>query len=78
MKFRKGFLAFVITLVMVLHSITIVTIPAFAHDSILDVDYDNCQGVLDSDGVNETWYVLEQSAQTSHISHEVHTISYYF
>ena len=78
MKFRKGFLAFVITLVMVLHSITIVTIPAFAHDSILDVDYDNCLGVLDSDGVNETWYVLEQSAQTSHISHEVHTISYYF
>lgn len=78
MKFRKGFIALIMSFVVVLQFISVSTIPAFAHNSMLDVDYDNCQAVLSGDGIDEVWYILEQSSQVSHISHEVHTIKYYF
>lgn len=67
MKFRKKFLASIMSLVMVLHSITVLTIPAFAHTSMLDVDYDNCQAVLDGDGINEMWYVLQDDLYNIHL-----------
>lgn len=58
--------------------ITLVTIPAYAHNAMLDIDYDDCEGDANSDGINETWYCLDSSAYCYHLSHEVETIKYYF
>ena len=58
MKFRKGFIALIMSFVVVLQFITVSTIPTFAHNSMLDVDYDNCQKDLNGDGINEMWYIL--------------------
>ena len=57
MKFREKFLS-IMSLVMVLQFITVSTIPTFAHNSMLDVDYDNCQNNPNGDGINEMWYIL--------------------
>ena len=52
--------------------------PVFAHEAILSVDYDECNGVLNRDGIDETWYILEDENRTYHLSDAVSTIKYYF
>ena len=72
MKFSKYLLSIFMSLSIIFN---VMTIPVFAHNAILDVDYDNCQADLDEDGVLEAWYVLNQ---TLHISDQIQTIKYYF
>jgi hypothetical protein len=57
-KFREKFLSIIMSLVMVLQFIIVLAMPTFAHNSMLDVDYDNCQKDLNGDGINEMWYIL--------------------
>lgn len=66
------------SLVIVLQFITVLTIPAFAHNSMLYVDYDNCQEDLNGDGINEMWYVLQDDSYNLHYPHEAATITYRF
>ena len=58
MKFREKFLSIIMSLVMVLQFIIVLAMPTFAQNSMLDVDYDNCQKDLNGDGINEMWYIL--------------------
>ena len=57
-KFREKFLSIIMSLVMVLQFIIVLAMPTFAQNSMLDVDYDNCQKDLNGDGINEMWYIL--------------------
>lgn len=50
----------------------------FAHDAMLDVIYDDCVNDESSDGINETWYTLEQGDFYMHIDDDIDTIMYYF
>lgn len=74
----KRFVAFVFTLIIFINVLVFSNIQVFAHDSILDVDYDNCILNEEADGIDETWYVLNNSSVCRHISHELCTIKYYF
>ena len=77
MKFKKRFLAFITTLAVVLHFIGVTAILAFAHDAMLDVNYDNCIGDT-GDGIDEMWYLLENGSYGIHFEHETETITYRF
>ena len=46
------------SLVMVWQFIIVLAMPTFAQNSMLDVDYDNCQKDLNGDGINEMGYIL--------------------
>lgn len=50
----------------------------FAHDALLNVEYDNCMNDKNSDGIYETWYNLEQATFIRHIDDDLDTIYYYF
>ena len=54
------------------------SIQVFAHDAMLDVDYDNCIHDASGDGIDETWYILNLASSCSHLSDEDLTIKYYF
>ncbi|MBQ7389669.1 MAG: hypothetical protein IJW02_01030 [Clostridia bacterium] len=78
MKFKKRLLALITTLAVVLHFIGVTAIQAFAHEAMLDVNYDDCIGDIDDDGINEMWYFLENGSYCVHIGHETDTITYRF
>ena len=77
MKFRKGFLAFILTLAIVMNLINVMAVPAFAHNTMLDVNYDDCVDYI-GDGINEMWYALQDDVYGVHYPHEVSTITYRF
>ncbi len=52
--------------------------PVFAHEDILEVDYDICNHQYDGDGIHEAWYSVFYGEDSYHIGHEVTTIKYYF
>ena len=59
------------------------TTDVFAHMSILEVEYDDCENKETTDGEDETWYMLyrtysEGSIEHRHISEETSTIRYWF
>ena len=78
MKLNKRFIAFIMAIVMVVNFSILGAIQVFAHDAMLDVDYDDCIYEIGADGINETWYILDKGSVCRHISHEVDTIKYYF
>lgn len=78
MKFRKKVISIVLTLMMALNLATVASIPTFAHETMLNVDYDRCIADPTGDGGDEMWYALVKDAECRHISHEVDTIKYYF
>ena len=53
-------------------------IQTFAHDSILDIGYDECIAQKYADGTNEMWYVLDNGSSNYHLPNEEKTIKYYF
>ena len=57
MKSSKISVAFILALIIINVSV-FGSIQVFAHDAMLDVDYDNCQKDLNGDGINEMWYIL--------------------
>lgn len=78
MKLNKRFIAFIMAIVMVVNSSILGAIQVFAHDSMLNVEYDDCIYEIGADGINETWYILNKGSVCRHISHEVDTIKYYY
>ena len=79
MKIKRCFLTFAAFFIIFAQIFTIGLFPVYAHESIIDVNYDNC--ILDehnSDGIDEMWYILESSVGFRHVGHEVSTIRYYF
>lgn len=75
MKMCKRLFAYLLLLTIIANFLVM---QAFAHRSVLYVDYDRCAGDADRDGLDETWYVLQTSDICAHISDEVKTIKYYF
>ena len=53
-------------------------VPTHAHEAVLEVDYDTCVPSPHQDGIDESWYVLDNGSVCRHISQEVTTIKYYF
>ncbi len=68
-----------ITFVMLMFNFSIFNInQVYAHDSILDIDVDDCLPDVFYNGVNETWYILNSPSSTMHYDHNISTIRYYF
>lgn len=78
MKSNKKLVALIMAMVMFVNFSIFGTIQVFAHDAMLNVDYDDCLYEIDSDGIYEMWYALNKSSVCRHISHEEDTIKYYF
>lgn len=53
-------------------------IQVFAHSTMLNVDYDNCQMANARDGIDEMWYALTMFSRCEHYPDDVSTIKYYF
>lgn len=53
-------------------------IQSFAHSSILDVNYDECDNNPHIDGIDEAWYFIAGNSSYSHLSHQEISIRYYF
>lgn len=49
----------------------------FAHETMLDVEYDKCIN-SSGDGIDEMWYKLDNNTECRHYGHETNTIRYYF
>ncbi len=62
----------------ILLSNSLACIQVYAHDTNLNINYDDCIGDKTCDGIEETWYILDTSTSTYHLSHETITIKYYF
>lgn len=77
MKYRKGFIALILTLAIVMNLINVIAVPAFAHNAILEVDYDDCVDYI-GDGINEMWYALQNDVYGVHYPHDISTITYRF
>lgn len=69
-----------IVFIMVVNCFILGTIQSFAHDAILNVDYDDCIPGNNFDGIDEIWYVLHwgTSGKYYHYPDEENTIRYYF
>ena len=78
MKSNKKLVALIMAIVMVVNFSIFGAIQVFAHDAMLNVDYDDCKGVNGSDDIDETWYVLDVPPFCYHLGDEVDTIKYYF
>ena len=57
---KKRFVTLVLILTMSFS--TLASIPTYAHSAILNIHYDNCQGVEQDDGEDEMWYVLQKGS----------------
>ena len=77
MKLKKRLIALVLALVIIVNFSMFGAITAFAHNAMLDVEYDSCIENPDSDGIDEMWYVLDKNSECKHISHNESTIKYY-
>lgn len=73
----KKIVLYVITAISILSSITLANGQVYAHDALLDVEYDNCIYDIDEDGINEMWYKLDKYSSLSHLDNETTTIRYY-
>lgn len=78
MKLNRKIIAYIMAIVMVVNFFVWGTVKVFAHNAMLDVNYDNCKYEIYADGINEAWYVLNINSKCYHISHETDTIKYYF
>ena len=78
MKSNRKLIALFVALVIIVNFPILSSFSAFAHQTMLDVDYDKCTASERSDGIDEMWYVLEKNGVCRHISHEVDTIRYRF
>ena len=78
MKSNRKFIALIMAIVMIVNFSIFSAIKVFAHDAMLNVDYDDCTGINGSDGIDETWYALDVPPFCYHLGDEVNTIKYYF
>ena len=75
-----------VTIIVLIISVLLISNSSiYAHELVLDIEYDPCAISLDetseivSDGENEMWYFIEHDGfEQDHISHTITTIKYYF
>ena len=77
MKFNRKFVSLIMALLMVLNFSIVGSISAFAHETMLEVSYDDCIPANGSDGIDEMWYVLTHGT-CYHFPHNVDTVTYRF
>lgn len=77
-KFSKIARMVSIVMLVMLCSTALGRIQGYAHDIMLEVDYDNCYDLASGDGIDEIWYGLISKSKCEHLSHEEYTIKYYF
>ena len=56
---KRKIVALIMSLITVINFSVIGAIPIFAHESVLDVGYDNCIGLDDGDGIDDTTTNIE-------------------
>lgn len=78
MKSYRKYVALSLALMTIINVLVFCTIQAFAHDAILNVDYDNCASDPNDDDINKMWYVLDEDSKCFHVDHEMSTVKYYF
>lgn len=64
--------------ILILFFVIVFSKEIYAHKVMLDIEYDACGPLFGDDGIDETWYLLNDSESFRHISHDVTTIKYYF
>lgn len=77
MKYFLKLFTFILTFI-----ILSITLNVYAHNAILDVDYDECESLFGEDGEGETWYILNREYQNGeiecrHIPNDMMTIKYW-
>ena len=78
MKNNK-FIAFVLSIILFLNVYTLSVTYAFAHDAVLNVEYDECVWKNEvNDGIQEAWYGIYIVDRCYHISDTVQTVKYRF
>ena len=86
MKINKKVISLIITFALILNFSFVCLTCVSAHESILDVDYDNCIWPnYTSQTETKAWYVLvysnpmrDENSKCYHLSNETQTIKYYF
>lgn len=82
MKCGKKIFSLIMAIAITTNIFIFSDIQVLAHESILDIEYDDCitpeVGVGTQDGIDEMWYVLDAQNICQHISHNETTIKYYF
>lgn len=75
----------ILSVLTILSCMIYATTPIHAHDSFLDVVYDDCVysspengAELPADGIDEAWYILKSGGWSSHMATEIMTVKYYF
>ena len=78
MKIIVKKLSLVLILVMIFSFSNFSLLQTFAHDAMLEVEYDNCIASKTGDSIDEMWYALIKGSYCYHLSTEETTIKYYF
>ena len=78
MKLNKKIVACVIALIIIVNFSTTYFLPVYAHNTLLDIEYDVCVKNTEGDGIDEIWYCLESTLGHRHLSNETDTITYRF
>lgn len=78
MKLWRNRISIIMAFIMALTFLLSGSIQVFAHSSLLEVEYDNCNADGENDSSAEMWYVLGEGTACEHLSHETLTIDYRF
>ena len=83
MKCSKKIISLIIAIAFAANFLILSNVKVLAHESLLDVEYDNCTppelGSGTQDSIDEMWYVLfDEEPSCYHISHNEMIIKYYF
>ena len=74
----KKILLYILSTITILSCISISSVQVYAHDALLNVEYDDCIYNLNGDGIDEMWYTLNNSSSCWHLDDNITTIKYYF
>lgn len=78
MELNKRFIAFIATLAIVVNFLMFSTVQIFAHDTVLDVEYDDCVFDEQNHLIDDAWYFLDRNNTVCYHLDEETTIKYYF
>ena len=75
----KKYISFLLALALIFNILAFTKIQINAHDTSLNVTYDQCTADISSDGVDEIWYsLINDELRSRHIGQDEVNIKYYF
>jgi len=74
----KKIMLYILSTISVLSCITLCSGQVYAHDALLDVEYDDCIYDVYGDGIDEMWYSFDVFSSQKHLDHDTITIKYRF